>query len=39
MTARWAELRDAVRTGFWAIPAVCVLTAVLLALGLVQLDR
>lgn len=39
MTARWAELRDKVRTGFWAIPTACVIGAVLLALGLVRLDR
>lgn len=36
---RWAALRESVRSGFWALPTLCVLTALLLALGLVRLDR
>jgi uncharacterized membrane protein len=39
VTERAARLADALRTGFWAVPAVCVVLALLLALGLVELDR
>lgn len=38
MRARWQQLKDSMRSGFWAIPSVCVALAVVLALGLVQLD-
>lgn len=34
----WAHLREAVRDGFWVVPAVCVTVAVALALVLGQLD-
>ena len=33
------DLRESVRTGFWAVPSVCVVGAAVLALGLVRLDR
>jgi len=36
---RGRELRESVRSGFWAIPSVCVGLAVLLALALVRVDR
>ena len=36
---RLAALRASLRTGFWALPTLCVLVAVVLALGLVRLDR
>ena len=39
MSARLRSLAEGVRTGFWAIPTVCVVVAVLLALALVQVDR
>jgi uncharacterized membrane protein len=39
MTARWRAVQESVRSGFWAVPTGCVLLAVLLAIGLVQLDR
>ena len=34
-----SRLLDAVRLGFWAVPATCVVLAVGLAAGLVRLDR
>ena len=39
MRPRLTRLADALRTGFWAVPTACVLIALLLALGLVELDR
>ena len=39
MRNRLRALGEGVRTGFWAIPAACVVVAVLLALALVQVDR
>ena len=39
MTDRWTRVRSSVRNGFWAIPAACVTGALLLAHGLVSLDR
>jgi uncharacterized membrane protein len=36
---RLSSFLDRVRTGFWAVPTLCVLVAVALALGLVALDR
>ena len=39
MSPRLTRLADALRTGFWAVPAACVSVALLLALGLVELDR
>ena len=39
MSARLSALTESVRTGFWAIPGVCVVLAMLLAVGLVRLDR
>jgi uncharacterized membrane protein len=39
LTARWHQLKDSMRSGFWAIPTACVLTALALALGLVELDK
>jgi uncharacterized membrane protein len=36
---RWRRLRESVRSGFWAIPSLCVALAVLLALALVRVDR
>ena len=39
MSQRLSRLADALRTGFWAVPTACVLFALLLALGLVELDR
>ena len=39
MSARWRAFRESVRSGFWAIPSLCVVGAVLLALLLVRLDR
>ena len=39
MSARLARVTDALRTGFWAVPAACVVVALLLAVGLVELDR
>jgi uncharacterized membrane protein len=36
---RWAGLREKVRSGFWAVPSVCVALAVALALALVAVDR
>jgi uncharacterized membrane protein len=36
---RLSSFLDRVRTGFWAVPTLCVLLAVALALGLVALDR
>ena len=39
MRARLRALGEHVRTGFWAIPALCVLVAIALALLLVELDR
>ncbi|MBK5307487.1 MAG: DUF2254 domain-containing protein [Frankiaceae bacterium] len=36
---RLARLNESIRTGFWAIPAIAVLVALGLALGLVRLDR
>lgn len=38
MMSRIRALREAIRTGFWAIPSACVLVAIGLALGLVQAD-
>lgn len=32
-------ISESVRTGFWAVPAACVALAVLLGVGLVELDR
>ena len=37
--ARWRALRESVRSGFWAVPALFVVGAIGLALGLVALDR
>jgi uncharacterized membrane protein len=37
--ARLRRLQERVRSGFWAIPSLCVLAAIALALGLVRLDR
>ena len=39
MRERWLALRGSVRSGFWAIPSLCVAGAVVLALLLVRLDR
>ena len=39
MTTRLRALLEAVRTGFWAVPTVCVLVAIALALALVRVDR
>ena len=39
MTARLSALRERLRTGLWAVPGLCVLLAVVAAIGLVQLDR
>lgn len=39
MRGRLLRLEEALRSGFWAVPTACVLVAVLLALGLVRLDR
>ena len=39
MTTRISALIEAVRTGFWAVPTLCVAIAVALAVGLVRLDR
>jgi uncharacterized membrane protein len=39
VTGRWQGLKESVRSGFWAVPTVCVLTALVLALALVRLDR
>jgi uncharacterized membrane protein len=39
MRLRLQALLDRVRTGFWAVPALCVLLAAGLALGLVAVDR
>ena len=39
MKQRLVKLRNALRTGFWAVPTACVLVALLLAAGLVRLDR
>jgi uncharacterized membrane protein len=39
VSPRLSRLSDALRTGFWAVPTACVLLALLLALGLVELDR
>lgn len=39
MNRHITELTESLRTGFWAIPALCVGTAVALALGLVAVDR
>lgn len=39
MRTRLRTLMESLRTGFWAIPTLCVVTAVLLALVLVQVDR
>lgn len=39
MTGRPGPLREAVRTGFWAIPAGCVVLAVVLAVLILRLDR
>lgn len=39
MTGRLRSLNEAVRTGFWAVPASCVVLAVVLAVLLVRLDR
>ena len=37
--ARFRALTESLRTGFWAVPTLCVLVAVVLALAFVQLDR
>ena len=39
MRRRLTGLLDVLRTGFWAVPTACVLLALLLALGVVELDR
>ncbi|MDQ3611515.1 MAG: DUF2254 domain-containing protein [Actinomycetota bacterium] len=39
MRTRLRSLTQSVRTGFWAIPTLCVLLAAALAFGLVALDR
>ena len=39
MRTRLSALPDRLRTGFWAVPSLCVAVAVALALGLVRLDR
>lgn len=36
---RVRAVADSLRTGFWAVPAVCVVVAVGLGLGVVELDR
>ena len=39
MSLQGLDLRESIRSGFWAVPSVCVTGAVVLALGLVRLDR
>ena len=39
MKTRLSAIAEAVRTGFWALPTVCVAVACALALGLIKLDR
>ena len=39
MSRYLSRITDALRTGFWAVPTACVLFALLLALGLVEVDR
>ncbi|MGN6334375.1 MAG: DUF2254 domain-containing protein [Motilibacteraceae bacterium] len=39
MRRRWAALRESVRNGFWAVPTLCAVLSILLALGAVRLDR
>ena len=39
MSPRTTRFGEALRTGFWAVPTACVLLSVLLAVGLVELDR
>ena len=39
MSAAPSRLGEALRTGFWAVPAGCVVLALLLAFGLVEVDR
>ena len=39
MNRRLTRLRDELRSGFWAVPAACVVLALLLALALVEVDR
>ena len=39
MRRRLTGLAEVLRTGFWAVPTACVLLALLLAIGLVELDR
>jgi uncharacterized membrane protein len=39
VSGRLRRTADSLRTGFWAVPATCVVLALLLALALVELDR
>ena len=39
MSRRWAGVKESVRSGFWAVPGLCVVLALALAVGLVQVDR
>ena len=39
MSGRLRRLADQLRSGFWAVPTACVLFALLLAIGLVEVDR
>lgn len=39
MRRRWAALRESVRNGFWAVPTLCGVVSILLALAVVRLDR
>lgn len=39
MSGRLRALAESLRTGFWAVPGLCVVLAVGLALGLVEVDR
>ncbi len=39
MSSRFRTLVERLRTGFWAVPTLCVLISAALALGLVRLDR
>jgi uncharacterized membrane protein len=39
MRRRWAALRESVRNGFWAVPTLCGVLSILLALVAVRLDQ
>ena len=39
MTGTTRRVVDTLRTGFWAVPATCVAVALVLAVGLVEVDR